>query len=67
MRAVDERYDAGYCAGYLAGGKDALRSMTHLTTMLNEPRTLEALRTLLRVLGEEDDDEAASPYWRSDA
>ena len=56
MRAVDERYDAGYCAGYLAGGKDALRSMTHLTTMLNDRRTLEALQTLILLL---ERDEAA--------
>ena len=47
---VDERYDAGYCDGYVAGGKAALRSMTHLTTMLNDRRTLEALQTLILLL-----------------
>jgi hypothetical protein len=53
---VDERYDAGYCDGYVAGGKAALRSMTHLTTMLNDRRTLEALQTLIHLL---ERDEAA--------
>jgi hypothetical protein len=56
-----------YAAGYEAGGKAALRSASHLTTMLNDRRTLEALRRLMRFMEwPVDEDERGSEYWHDE-
>jgi len=61
-RTVDERYDEGY----RDGGEAALRSMTHLATMLNDRRTLEALHALLRFIDAQAEDERQSAYWHDE-
>jgi hypothetical protein len=54
---------------YERGYARAVLDMTHLNTMLNDRRTQEALRRLVRYLDQQDEEFEsleASPLWRTE-
>jgi len=64
LEIYEAAFDEGYAEGKQAGAREALQAMTHLTTMLNDRRTLEAVRLLARVF-EQLEDEQGSAYWHT--
>ena len=56
-----------YAHGWQDGAAETFRKMTQLSTMLNDRRTIEALRTLLRVVDALDDEDArGSVYYHGE-
>ena len=63
---IDVARAEGRAEGWQAGAEETLRAMTQLTTMVNDRRTVESLRLLLRVMDRVTEDERPSVYWSTE-